>query len=287
MYTTLIDAAQLAASLNAPGWLIFDVRHDLADHGAGRRAYEEAHIPGAHYLDHESQLAAPKTGSNGRHPLPGLPEFARLMHSHGLAPDTQVVIYDASAGMFAAHLWWMLRWLGHEKVAVLDGGWPAWLAQGGAVEAGSGSVTSAQAPTPKAQGSVHAAMATVDADTVLANIHDKQFTVVDARAANRYRGEVEPMDPVAGHIPGAINRPNTLNVQENGRFKPAQQLHDEFLALLGDTPPSKVVHQCGSGITACHNLLAMEVAGLGGSALYPGSWSEWCSDPSRPVARGD
>lgn len=287
MFKLLIDAAELKLRVGAPGWLIFDVRHDLADHQAGRKAYEEAHIPGALYLDHEQQLAAPRTGANGRHPLPDRREFAALMRTQGLTSRSQVVVYDGGNSMFAAHLWWMLRWLGHENVAVLDGGWPAWQAAGGATEKGvhTPALTEAQALQGMAL-SAKPAMPTVDADAVLANLDAPVFTVVDARAENRYRGEVEPMDPVAGHIPGAISRPHGLNVGHDGRFKAAEDLRREFEPLLGGRSPEQIVHQCGSGISACHNLFAMEVAGLNGSALYPGSWSEWCSDPSRPVERG-
>jgi len=281
MTMTLISAADLAARLQAPDLRIFDVRHDLADHAAGRRAYEQGHIPGARYLDHETELAAPRTGKNGRHPLPSRADLAALMAAHGVGPDTLVVAYDASGGMFAAHLWWMLRWLGHERVAVLDGGWQGWLA------AGQPAATEPAPAVPAGAVQPGAPLAeTVDAQAVLANLAQPAFTVLDARAANRYRGEVEPMDPVAGHIPGALNRPNGENLQADGRFKDAAQLRAEFAALLGERDPRAVVHQCGSGITACHNLLAMEIAGLAGSRLYPGSWSEWCSDPARPVARG-
>lgn len=282
MSDLLIDTRTLMGKVPSSDWLIFDVRHDLADHAAGRAAYEQGHIPGALYLDHERQLAAPKTGRNGRHPLPDRSDFAALMRSQGLTAQSQVVVYDGGNSMFAAHLWWMLRWLGHHDVAVLDGGWAAWLAAGGASETGSNVPVGAdeQVFTPRA------AMPTVDAQAVLANIGKPVFTVVDARAANRYRGEVEPMDPVAGHIPGALNRPNSLNLQDDGTFKPAAALREEYGSLLQNVPAGEVVHQCGSGITACHNLFAMELAGLPGSALYPGSWSEWCSDPARPVAQG-
>lgn len=282
MTMTLISAADLAARLDAGGVQVSDVRHDLADHAAGRRAYEQGHIAGAHYLDHEADLAAPRSGSNGRHPLPGRDAFAGLMAAHGVTPETLVVAYDASGGMFAAHLWWMLRWMGHERVAVLDGGWQAWTAAGLPTETGA---TPAVAAQPGARAGQSLA-GTVDAAEVLANIAQPAFTVIDARAANRYRGEVEPMDPVAGHIPGALNRPNTENLQADGRFKTPAQLRQEFEVLLGGRAADGIVHQCGSGITACHNLLAMEVAGLAGSRLYPGSWSEWCSDAARPVAKG-
>jgi len=288
MSDVLMQAEDLKAALSNGRWLVFDVRHDLQDHAAGRRAYEHGHVPGAIYLDSETQLAAPKTGRNGRHPLPAQADFAALMRACGLAPDTRVVVYDAQGGMFAAHLWWMLRWLGHEHVAVLDGGWQAWQAAGGAQESGPGRNPSTQAsgaPTGAA-GGLRPHMPMVDAQAVAANLEKPAFTVVDARATNRYAGEVEPMDPVAGHIPGALNRPNGQNLGADGRFKAPQQLHAEFSALLQGLPAERVVHQCGSGITACHNLFAMELAGLAGSALYPGSWSEWCSDPSRPVAKG-
>ena len=263
--------------------VVFDVRHDLADHAAGRQAYEQGHIPSAIYLDHERDLSAPKNGRNGRHPLPELPAFAAQMASLGVQPGVQVVVYDAGNSMFAAHLWWMLRWMGHYQVAVLNGGWQAWLAANGGVETGA----PADRPAPAAQKAVSISMPVVDAAAVLANLTQQKFVVLDARAQNRYRGETEPMDPVAGHIPGALNRPNSLNCQPDGTFKSAAQLRDEFQAVLKRTPADRVVHQCGSGITACHNLFAMELAGLTGSALYPGSWSEWCSDPDRPVATGD
>lgn len=282
MTMTLISAADLAKRLDAPDVRVFDVRHDLTNHAAGRQAYDAGHIPGARYLDHETELSAARTGKNGRHPLPSRAAFGALMAAHGVTPKTLVVAYDGSGGMYAAHLWWMLRWLGHDQVAVLDGGWQAWTAAGlptttvaaAAVRAGE-----PVEPGPSLAGSV-------DTRAVLDNISRPAFTVIDARAANRYRGEVEPMDPVAGHIPGALNRPNGENLQADGRFKPAAQLREEFASLLDGRDPAAIVHQCGSGITACHNLLSMEIAGLSGSRLYPGSWSEWCSDPSRPVAKG-
>nr|WP_218948044.1 sulfurtransferase [Pollutimonas harenae] len=282
----MISAEELQKNISARNWLVFDVRHNLADHQAGRKAYEQGHIPGALYLDHEEQLSAPKTGSNGRHPLPDRSDFAALMRSQGLTQQSQVVVYDGGNSMFAAHLWWMLRWIGHERVAVLDGGWQAWEAAGGAMETGSNSarLTEAQA-LQSLNAPAKAAMPTVDAQVVLENLSNPVFMVLDARAADRYSGKSEPMDPVAGHIPQALNRPNALNLQENGLFKPVEALRQDFQTLLQGRAPQQIVHQCGSGITACHNLFAMELAGLEGSALYPGSWSEWCSDPSRPVAR--
>lgn len=288
MTTTLISAADLAARLrtaplDTPDVRVFDVRHDLTNHTAGRQAYDAGHIPGARYLDHETELAAARTGRNGRHPLPDRAQFGALMAAHGVTPRTLVVAYDASGGMYAAHLWWMLRWLGHERVAVLDGGWQAWTAAG--LPVSQDAAPAVRPGTPVEPGAPLAG--TVDAQAVLANITQPAFTVIDARAANRYRGEVEPMDPVAGHIPGALNRPNGENLQPDGRFKTAEQLRSEFSSLLAGHDPASIVHQCGSGITACHNLLSMEIAGLTGSRLYPGSWSEWCSDPARPVAKGE
>ena len=273
---------------------VFDVRHDLVDHAAGRRAYDAGHIPGAVHIDHETELAAAKTGKNGRHPLPQPEVFAAHMAALGVTPQTHVVAYDASGGMYAAHLWWMLNWIGHRNVQVLDGGWQAWVAAGLTQQTEAPADQAATQP-PKQAGQTAASpmsfgagtMGAVDADAVLANIENPAFTVLDARAAPRYRGEVEPMDPVAGHIPGARNRPNTGNLGEDGRFKSADVLREEYLALLDGVPAEQVVHQCGSGITATHNLLAMEVAGLSGSRLYPGSWSEWVSDSSRPVATGE
>ncbi|PLC51187.1 sulfurtransferase [Pollutimonas subterranea] len=287
MSDLLIDAPTLIRKLPASDWLVFDVRHDLIDHMAGRVAYEQGHIPGALYLDHENQLAAPKNGTNGRHPLPSRDDFATLMRAQGLTPQTSVLVYDGGNSMYAAHLWWMLRWLGHDAVVVLDGGWAAWVAAGGPIESGSNMPAASNAQAVEgARYSGQAGMPTLDAQKILANIDEPSFTVLDARAANRYRGEIEPMDPVAGHIPGALNRPSTLNVQADGRFKPAAELRHDFNELLQGQPADRIVHQCGSGITASHNLFAMELAGLHGSVLYPGSWSEWCSDPARPVERG-
>ncbi|ASC89692.1 MULTISPECIES: sulfurtransferase [Alcaligenes] len=282
MFEFLISAEQVQANLNNSEWLILDVRHDLADHQAGRRAYEQGHIPGAVFLDHELDLAAPKTGLNGRHPLPSRQELAQLLQKNGLRDGMQVVVYDAQGSLFASHMWWMLRWLGHPQVAILDGGWQAWQQLGGAEESGQAKPVPA---TAKLSVPEQAAMPTVQTEQVLKNLSKPIFTVLDARAAERYRGDVEPMDPVAGHIPDALNRSHLNNLGEQGRFKPADQLRQEFQDLLGAISAEMVVHQCGSGITACHNLFAMELAGLSGSSIYPGSWSEWVSDASRPVAR--
>ncbi|AOB31981.1 3-mercaptopyruvate sulfurtransferase [Bordetella sp. H567] len=279
---TLMSVSQLAGRLNDADVRVFDVRHDLGDFAAGRRQFEASHIAGARFLDNERELAGAHTGRNGRHPLPDRAALADLMAAHGVGPDTLVVGYDASGGQYAAHLWWLLRWIGHDRATVLDGGWQAWTAAGLPVESGP-------APAPASGGGASprpSLVEAVDAAAVLANLRTKDFTVVDARAAARYRGEVEPIDPEAGRIPGALNRPYTDNLDADGRFKSPAQLRQEFQAVLGDRTPSSIVHQCGSGITASANLFAMEVAGLSGSRLYPGSWSEWISDPSRPREKG-
>ncbi len=283
MYTTLIQAKELAA-LGADDVIIFDVRHDLAQPAAGVQAHLQSRIPGARFLYVDTDLSGTRTSTNGRHPLPEREAFHQLMVNAGVGAETQVVVYDAQDGSTAARLWWMLRWLGHEAVAILDGGWSAWLAAGMPVDDVAYDALPpwpgpASNPLPLGE----PLNDTVDADCVLANLEKEEFIVLDARAAARYRGEIEPLDPVAGHIPGALNRPFSENLLE-GRFKPAAALRAEFAELLQGRPPHEVVHQCGSGITACHNLFAMEHAGLSGSRLYPGSWSEWCSDPRRPVA---
>jgi len=282
MYTTLISAADLATRTDDPNVVIIDCRHDLMNPAAGRDAYAAGHIPGAQFADMDHELSGAKRGADGafrgRHPLPERAALVNTLRDWGIHSDTQVVAYDAHGGMFAARLWWMLRWLGHPAVAVLDGGLAAWQAQGLPM--------STTVPT-RARGSIaeQAPLVTqVAAADVLENVQSGARIVIDARAADRFRGENETMDPVGGHIPGAKNRFFKDNLDADGRFKSAQQLQADFAPLIGD--PSKAIMQCGSGVTACHNLLALEVAGLPGAALYPGSWSEWCADPARPVARG-
>ncbi len=277
----LISTAELAARLGEPNLVVFDVRHNLTDPHAGQREYRAGHIPGAFFLDHEQDLSAARTGRNGRHPLPERADFAAVMSSRGVGPDTDVVAYDASGGTFAAHLWWMMRWLGHVNVRVLDGGWQAWVDAGYSV-----TQEDTQPAQPGSTAWANPGESAIPVEDVLANLPTQAFTLVDARAANRYRGEVEPLDPVAGHIPGALNRPSNENLQPDGFFKRPDVLGQEFDALLAGRRARDIVHQCGSGISACHNLLAMEIAGLSGSRLYAGSWSEWCADPDRPVAKG-
>lgn len=276
-FTTLISVADLTPHLNDPDWIVFDCRHDLVDTGIGRRAYAQSHIPGARFLHLDDDLSGPQTGANGRHPLPDPEKFRARLAVLGMANDKQVVAYDASGGYYAARLWWMLRWVGHDRVAVLDGGWEAWLTVGLPVPS--------QLPASKPgtfSGAAHDY--TVDARFILAQLGQPRVRLIDARSPDRFRGENETLDPVGGHIPGAANRCFKNNLAADGCFKPPAELKREFSALLDALPPTQVVHQCGSGVTACHNLLAMEIAGLHGSKLYPGSWSEWCSDPQRPVA---
>jgi len=280
MFTTLIPPAEVAARLADPSLVVVDVRHDLArPERWGEDQYAAGHVPGARFAHIDRDLSAPKSGSNGRHPLPSTEAAAALFGRLGVAPGTQVVAYDQGNGMFASRLWWMLRWLGHDVVAVLDGGFERWTREGRPV--------TADVPPPAGAtfvpGPVQATAAPAEIERA---IGDAALVLVDARVPERYRGEVEPLDPVAGHIPGARNRPYTQNVNPDLTFKPAEALRREFAALLGETPLERVVHYCGSGVTACHNVLAMEVAGLPGSRLYPGSWSEWCADASRPVETG-
>jgi thiosulfate/3-mercaptopyruvate sulfurtransferase len=278
MFTTLVSVTDLAAHLDDPHWIVFDCRHDLADTEAGRRAYAHSHIPGARFAHLDDDLSGPKTGTNGRHPLPDPGKFCAWLAARGMRDDGQAVAYDAAGGVYAARLWWMLRWVGHTRVAVLDGGWDAWL------KAGS-PVTAHVATVKPAAFSGAARDIAVDASFILHRLGKPDTRVLDARSADRFRGENETLDPVGGHIPGAINRFFKNNLAADGRFKSTAELKNEFVELLGALSPIDIVHQCGSGVTACHNLLAMENAGLPGSKLYPGSWSEWCSDARRPVAR--
>jgi thiosulfate/3-mercaptopyruvate sulfurtransferase len=281
MEKILITPRELAEHLGDPSWVVFDVRHDLADVQKGRRAYAQGHIPGAYFLHLDEDLSGPKDGIHGRHPLPDMHELARKLAAHGVTHKTQVVAYDDAGGSFAVRLWWMLRWLGHERAAVLDGGLPLWVKEGRPLEQEAPCARKGDfEPRPDAR-------AFVDAAFVARTRGDPGMKLVDARAPDRYAGRVEPIDPVGGHVPGAINRFWQKNLQADGRFKAAQELRDEFGQLVGDSDAAQVVHMCGSGVTACHNLFAMTLAGLPAGRLYPGSWSEWCADRSRPVARGD
>ena len=278
-YTTLISAQALHSLQSTPDYVIVDCRHDLAQPDAGRNAYAEAHIPGARFLHLDEDLSGRKTGLNGRHPLPEVDVLNHTLARCGMTPNTQVIAYDDNGGMFAARLWWLLRWLGHTAVAVLDGGLAAWQQ--------AGLPLTQDQPAPRA-GSLgwRPVLPTITAQQLLSSLSSSQQVIVDARASDRFQGRNETLDPVGGHIPGAINRFFKLNLNEDGTFKPAAVLLQEFNALLQDRAGHLVIHQCGSGVTACHNMLAMEIAGLTGSVLYPGSWSEWCSDPARPMSIG-
>ncbi len=280
MFSTLISVAQLAAR-PAGSTVLIDCRHQLPDPAYGRRVYAEGHLPGAYFLHLDDDLSGPRTGRNGRHPLPDVGGLALTLGELGIGPDTQVVAYDDAGGMFAARAWWLLRWLGHTAVAVLDGGLPAWQAAGLPLDCA--------VPARHGNGGFLLRPAlefTLDADALQARLTDPQLRLIDARAANRFAGQDETLDPVGGHIPGALNRFFQLNLAEGGGFKPASRLAEEWTALLAGQPAASTIHQCGSGVTACHNLLALAHAGLGGGRLYPGSWSEWCADPARPVATG-
>ncbi|OWW20543.1 sulfurtransferase [Noviherbaspirillum denitrificans] len=282
-YTTLIAAEDLSRHVHDADWVVLDCRHDLTAPDAGRDAYESGHIPGAQFARVDEDLSDKSPGPHGefrgRHPLPERTAFVETLRRWGVNHGTQVVAYDAQGGMFAARLWWMLRWTGHEAVAVLDGGIQSWQALG---------LPLATTPVSRPRGNAmpnYPLVSTVSADDVMANLTNPVYTVIDARAPDRFRGENETLDPVGGHIPGAKSRFFKDNLQADGRFKPEDQLRADFSAL--SIAPEKTIMQCGSGVTACHNLLAMEIAGLRGAALYPGSWSEWCSDKSRPVATGN
>jgi len=280
MYTTLISTDELAARLDDPALVILDVRHDLAQpETLSETQYRAAHIPGARFAHLDRDLSARKTGKNGRHPLPSPEACAALFGRLGIDADKQVVAYDSGGGMYAPHVWWMLRWLGHDAVAVLDGGYGKWVREGRPV--------TAEIPDARpVEFALRRVGPFLSADDVLANLEGHRITLIDARGAERYRGDVEPLDPVAGHIPGAINRPFTQNIEADGTFKSPEKLRAELAAVTGTAPPPTIVNYCGSGVSACHNLLAMEIAGIRGTMLYPGSWSEWCADPARPVARG-
>lgn len=284
MYSTLISATELQTlAAGKKPLMVFDCSFELMQPTGGDQQYKESHISGAVRADldrHLSAKGAPDAASGGRHPLPSRESFSAWLGSVGLRPDMQAVVYDRQGANYSGRLWWMLKWAGHEATAVLDGGLQAWLAAGGAVESGAGpALQSTDYPlaAPRA--------ALVTTETILKHLAHPTQTILDARAAPRFRGEVEPLDPVAGHIPGALNRPFAENLDANGCFKSAHVLKAEFETLLAGRDPASVVHHCGSGVSALPNLIAMEIAGLGPSALYAGSWSEWCSDASRPVAQ--
>ena len=277
----LIQAEELARRLGDPSVRVFDCRFDLARPDDGRRRYEDEHLPGATYADLNRHLSAPTTPTSGRHPLPSPADFESRLRAWGVNRDSLVIAYDDGNSMVAARFWWMTRWLGHAQVRVLDGGLRRWMQLGLPLD------DSVPAHEPGNFVAHPRPVLTVDAAEVFEAVRDASFRVLDARAPERYRGDVEPIDAVAGHVPGARNHPFTLSLGADGRFLPATELRESFDARLEGVPAERAIAMCGSGVTACHVLLAMERAGLAGGRLYAGSWSEWSSDPSRPVARGE
>src|SRR5262252_1316852 len=279
--TALAGTDTLSGHVDDPDWIVFDCRHDLAAPERGRAEYAQSHIPGARFLHLDEDLSAPKTGKNGRHPLPDPERLAEKLGQAGLDSGKQVIGYDAQGGMVAARLWWLLRWLGHLPVAVLDGGWSRWAAEGRPQTA------EVLRPRPARFAGAARNDCWVGAHFVRDHLGDETTVLIDARAPDRFRGQNETIDPVGGRIPYARNRFYRDNLDAGGRFKAPEILKEEFRAVLGGIGSQQAVTYCGSGVSACHNLLAMEVAGLRGARLYPGSWSEWSADPSRPVASGD
>jgi len=280
MFTTLISASELARHVDDPSWVVVDCRFTLTDPAAGRRAYDKEHIPGARYAHLEDDLSSPVTNGSGRHPLPAPAALAARFGRWGIGAGTQVVVYDDAFGAIASRLWWSLRWLGHEAVALLDGGLPAWRRAGLPLTADVPRVAPATFE-PRAHPDL-----VLDSDEIGRRVAAGECVLIDARAEERFLGEVEPLDPVAGHVPGAVNWPFEDNLDIDGRFLSQAELRQHYQGLLAGKAPAAAAHMCGSGVTACHNLLAMEHAGLPGSRLYAGSWSAWISDPGRPIAEG-
>ena len=279
-FSPLVSCTQLAEHLGDPDWRVFDCRHQLSDVAFGAKAYAAGHLPGAFFMHLDRDLSSPMNGANGRHPWPDAQRLADLLGTAGVSPTTQVVVYDDAGGMVAARLWYLLRWLGHQRVALLDGGFGQWVKEDRQLS----TELPSSAPARLAE-TIAPRDWLLGAGEVLANIERQDFVLVDARAPDRFRGENETIDPVGGHIPGARNRFFRDNLDADGLFRPAAELRSEFVELLAGFEPAQAVMYCGSGASACVNLLAMEVAGLPGARLYAGSWSEWCSDPARPVAR--
>ncbi|MGH9255940.1 MAG: sulfurtransferase [Vicinamibacterales bacterium] len=278
-HTTLISTETLAAHLDG-AWVIVDCRYDLRNESSGREQYRAGHIPGAVYASLSHDLSAPPSGTNGRHPLPCVEDLEGTFGRLGIASGTQVVMYDQDVGMYASRMWWMLRYLGHDAAAVLDGGWAKWVREGRAVRAGDETRFAAVFTAHRRK------ELRVMVDRVQAALGDPSVLLVDARASERFAGTNEPLDRKAGHIPGAVNHFYRRNVTDDGVMLPSEHLRQQFADLLGDRSPEQVVMYCGSGVTACQNLLAMQHAGLPGAKLYAGSWSEWSADPARPVETG-
>ena len=289
MFKTLVSTDVLAAQLANPLWVLVDCRFKLDDVAWGEREWKSGHIPGAAYAHLDRDLSGPKTGTNGRHPLPDVDVLSGTFGRLGITSGKQVVAYDQDSGMFASRLWWLLRWLGHEAVAVLDGGFAKWVGEGRPVSVDAEPRDDTTRTTRASKAAFHPAMRgdmTIGIGDVSALAHDADWRLLDARAPERYRGEVEPMDPVAGHIPGAASYFFQRNIDERGTFRTPEDLRARFAPYINGIEPAHVVCYCGSGVQACHNLLALEHAGVSGVKLYPGSWSEWVSDRSRPVETG-
>lgn len=278
-FTTLINPAQLAEHIDDPQWIIFDCRFTLTDAAAGKHAYKEGHISGAHYAHLNEDLSGPITSTSGRHPLPDPELLASKFGAWGVDERKQVVVYDASFGAMAARLWWLLRWLGHHNVALLDGGLPRWQREGFPISADMPTIQ-----TTKFRARLNAGLV-VDAGEIERIRTDNNYRLFDARAEERFSGAVEPLDKISGHIPGAVNLPWEDNLDFGGNFQTPEELQESYAHQLGRVVPEHVIHMCGSGVTACHNIIAMEHAGLRGAKLYAGSWSEWITDPNRAVAK--
>jgi thiosulfate/3-mercaptopyruvate sulfurtransferase len=279
-WNTLIDAAALASHLGRPDWIVLDCRFDLARPEWGPAQYAASHLPGARYAHLDRELSGPVGPMTGRHPLPSPADFGACVRNWGISADTQVVVHDQGNGMYAARAWWLLRWLGHTRVALLDGGFAAW------TEAGLPVTTQTATVTPTHFAAQPDMARIVDAAALQGALAAGAAQVSDARAADRFAGQNESIDPVAGHVPGAVNHPFMRNLDARGRFLPADELRIRWLATLAGREPRQHIAMCGSGVSACHNLLALEHAGLAGSRLYAGSWSEWIRDSTRPVATG-
>lgn len=280
-HTTLVSTADVAAHLGDPRWVVVDCRYDLNETAVGERLYEEAHVPGAQYAHLGRDLSGPVTGGNGRHPLPTPDAMSATFGSLGITRDSQVVAYDHDTSMYAVRLWWMLRYLGHERVAVMDGGFSKWLREGRTTRGGRESREATRFEGAPRNDSL------VLVVEMARLVSTRAARLIDARSPERYRGEVEPIDARAGHIPGAVNHHYQRNVNADGTFLPREELRRQLAATLGSRPASAAVVYCGSGVTACHLLLALEHAGLGEARLYAGSWSEWSSDAARPAASGE
>jgi len=278
VHTTIVSTDTLAAA--SPDWVIVDCRFDLQNEAWGRQQYLAAHIPGAVHASLDRDLSGPKTGTNGRHPLPSIEALSDTLGRLGITRGTQVIAYDQDSGMYASRLWWLLRYAGHDAVAVLDGGWAKWVREGRPTRSGEETRTPATfvaEPRPGMR---------ADVDDVMRQLNDPATLLIDARAPERYEGRTEPIDRVPGHIPGAVNRHYRSNAGEDFTLLPPDELRRQFQQVLGSHSPSQVIMYCGSGVTACHNVLAMTHAGLPGARVYTGSWSEWSADPARPVEKG-